>query len=210
MDTPKEFEDFWRTLIPTLSEGDYKAINDLYPDPSTNAKSPYVDTRNIDVGSQYKRLEAAYANYAYICPVRATAHHASSAQEDPVYVYHWALNQTVQRGANHGDNQAYEAYKKVSREFSPTQDKLSGTLHAYVTSFITQGGDPNEIGGRFEDREKWAPFAVGKPKTIMAFGEGNDEMAGGTGLGVIAQMKDDDWRAKECDWWWSKFEQLHQ
>ncbi|CAG8957883.1 hypothetical protein HYFRA_00000223 [Hymenoscyphus fraxineus] len=210
VDTPKEFEDFWRTLVPTLSEEEYKKINYLYPDPSTNAKSPYIETRNIDVGSQYKRLEAAYANYAYICPVRATAHHASLGQEEPIYVYHWALNKTVQGGANHGDNQLYEAYARGAREFSSTQEKMSGTLHAYWTSFITQGGDPNKLQGRFQDRAKWTPFKVGKPKIIMALGEGNDERAGGSGLGVIAQMKDDSWRAKECDFWWAKAEKLHQ
>lgn len=38
----------------------------------------------------------------------------------------------------------------------------------------------------------------------MVFGEGNDERAGGSGVGIAAQVVDDDWSRKECNFWWTK------
>jgi triacylglycerol lipase len=38
----------------------------------------------------------------------------------------------------------------------------------------------------------------------MVFGEGNDERAGGSGTGVAAQLVEDEWSRKECDFWWTK------
>jgi triacylglycerol lipase len=38
----------------------------------------------------------------------------------------------------------------------------------------------------------------------MILGNGNDERAGGTGLGTPAEMVDSSWIKKECDFWWKK------
>ncbi|KAK7460527.1 hypothetical protein VKT23_009247 [Stygiomarasmius scandens] len=203
--TPEEFRAFFKTLVPKLTDEDLDRIEELYLDPSTDPSSPYVDTRNltaIAVGPQFKRVERAYANYAYICPVRQTVNLASHTQAEPVYLYHWALNQTVRNGANHGDHMGYQTMNQDILDISETQREMAETLHAYWTSFITMG-DPNKLGGRRAGRVRWVRYDREDPK-VMVFGEGNDERAGGDGLGVIAKMQEDEWSREECEFWWGK------
>ncbi|KAF2194347.1 alpha/beta-hydrolase [Zopfia rhizophila CBS 207.26] len=209
IDTPEEFSEYFRTLMPGLTDKDIAELNELYPDPESVPTSPYVDTRPLPLGSQYKRAEAAYAHYAYVCPIRATARFASKGQKDPVYLYHWALNQTVEKGANHGDEMPYAAYELFARSFSPMQEKIAREVHAYWTSFITKG-NPNALGGRGAGRPEWVVFKRGKDEAKMIFGEGNDEKAGGSGVGTSAKMVDDSFPREECEWWWSKGLALHQ
>jgi acetylcholinesterase len=203
--TPEEFTDFWHILLPHYSREDLAAINSLYPDPSSVEDSRYKETRDmasIGVGPQFKRVEAAYAHYAYTCPVRQTADLASIGQQQPVFVYHWAVNKTVKGGANHGDNMYYETYPEDVTSISEATREISGVYHAYVTSFITSG-DPNTIQGRYKYRPKWENYVRGSEK-VMILGNGNDERAGGTGLGTPAEMVDSSWIKKECDFWWKK------
>lgn len=200
LSTSEEFTSFFTTLLPAFSASDIAKINALYPDPSLDEASPYKETRPIEVGAQYKRVEAAYAHYAYVCPVRQTAHLASPEQESPVFLYHWALNKTVKGGANHADQMEYETMSVL--DISPSQKEVAETFHAYVTSFITKG-DPNAVQGRQKDRDVWKAYDVKEPK-VMIFGEGNDERAGGDSLGVAAKLNDDVWAKEECDFWWEK------
>ncbi|KMQ45852.1 extracellular lipase [Trichophyton rubrum] len=201
--TSEEFTKFFKELIPALSESDLKELNKLYPDPAVNRKSPYYDTRPIDVGSQYKRGTAAYGQYAYICPIQQTAYHASASQSAPVFLYHWAVNTTVKGGASHADQSAYELYNPGIRKISKTQNLLAGYLHAYFTSFVTTG-DPNAIKGRYADRPRWAPFTPGEKSGTMVIGEGNDERAGGNSIGVVARMGNISYTKEECDFWWKR------
>jgi acetylcholinesterase len=203
MDTSAEFEQFFATLLPQLSQSDLKRLVDLYPDPATVPDSPYVDTRNLGVGSQYKRAEAAYGQYAYVCPVRQTAHLGSrDASNPPIYLYHWATNRTVLGGANHADQMGYETMDPNVRTISPTQEQIAGYFHAYLTSFIVSG-NPNKIPGRFSDRPKWEVFNAWNRNTML-FGKGNDERAGGGNTGVVAQLVGDDWAKEECEFWWDQ------
>jgi acetylcholinesterase len=211
LSTSEEFTDFFHTLLPHYSDDDLKAIDSLYPDPSVNETSAYKDTRDLaalGIGPQYKRVEAAYAHYAYVCPVRQTANFASSGQDPPVYVYHWALNKTVKGGANHGDNMYYEAFPDEITGISDTQREISGDYHAYVTSFITSG-DPNSIQGRFKNRPKWKRYER-KSERVMTFGRGNDERAGGMGKGVAAEVRGSEWIRRECEFWWKKSEDTEE
>ncbi|KAK2865318.1 hypothetical protein FQN49_003691 [Arthroderma sp. PD_2] len=203
MDSSEEFTKFFNELIPAMSDSDIDTINELYPDPETDDESPYIDTRPIDVGSQYKRATAAYGQYAYICPIQQTAYHASAGQRAPVFLYHWALNKTVQGGAGHGDQTEYEIYSPYVRHISKTQEQIAGFLHAYITSFITTG-DPNGIKGRYANRPKWIPFHAGPQDRVMVIGEGNDERAGGHGIGISAQLGDTKYTKEECDFWWKR------
>jgi acetylcholinesterase len=206
MSKPEEFGQFFRTLVPLLSDDDIQTIEDMYPDPSTNPDSPYIDTRNltaIQVGPQYKRVEAAYAQYAYICPVRQTAHIASDNEATPVYLYHWALNQTVKGGANHGDHIGYQTMNDDVLEYSDAQREVAWTLHAYWTSFITTG-NPNTLKGRASDRPMWSEYQKDGLGEVMVFGRGNDERAGGGGVGVAAKMEPDEWSREECNFWWTR------
>ncbi|OHF03144.1 carboxylesterase [Colletotrichum orchidophilum] len=207
--TPEDFEKFFRTLLPQLSDKDAAELKDLYSDPSENPDSQYVETRPLDIGPQYKRAEAAYGHYAYTCPVRQTAIWGSRSSNDPpVYLYHWALNKTALYGANHGDQMRYQTYNAEVRSISPKQDEIAGFMHAYATSFIVHG-DPNTIKGKFKDRPEWLPFSGRKGENVgntMIIGQGNDERAGGSGLGTSAQFKDYKWAEKECNFWWKQTE----
>ncbi|KAH6897138.1 Alpha/Beta hydrolase protein [Thelonectria olida] len=203
-DKPEDFIGFFKTLLPHLTAEEAAELEALYPDPATDPSSPYLETRSIPgIGSQYRRLEAAYGQYAYTCPVRQTAIWATShsAEDRGVYLYHWALNKTAIFGANHGDQMRYQTYNKEVREISPAQDEVAGKLHAYCTSFITRGGDPNALRGKFSGRPEWKSWKGGEGLTML-FGEGNDERAGGTSAGVAAQLVDYRWGREQCDFWW--------
>jgi triacylglycerol lipase len=205
LESSQGFTDFWHTLLPHYSKEDLATINALYPDPAIEASSPYTETRDMEalgIGPQFKRVEASYAHYAYVCPVRQTADLASSGQESPVWVYHWALNKTVKGGANHGDNMYYESFQDEVTTISEAQREVSGVYHAYVTSFIT-GGDPNLIKGTFGGRPKWEPYGR-EGERVITFGKGNDERAGGNGKGVVAQMVGSEWIEQQCNFWWKK------
>ncbi|KAI1065218.1 hypothetical protein LB507_001167 [Fusarium sp. FIESC RH6] len=201
-DKPEEFTGFFKSLLPHLTKSEVEELERLYPDPSTHPDSPHVDTRGIPgVGSQYKRLETAYGHYAYTCPVRQTviwATYHDNAQ--PAYLYHWALNKTALFGANHGDQMRYQTFNREVREISPAQREVSGDFHAYCTSFITRS-DPNSIKGQFKNRPEWTSFENGKGKTML-LGRGNDERAGGTGVGKAAELVDFTWGDEQCGFWW--------
>ncbi|WEW58667.1 hypothetical protein PRK78_004135 [Emydomyces testavorans] len=199
----EDFTAFFHNLIPAMPASDLDLLNRLYPDPLKDPNSPYADHRPIRVGPQYKRATAAYGQFGYICPVRQTAQFASAGQTPPVYLYHWALNKTVQGGASHGDQGEYEVYSGGVRKISAAQEQIAGFLHAYFTSFITKG-DPNAIKGKYASRPAWGPFQAKSAKSVMLFGEGNDERAGGGHVGVAAQMVDNTFAEKECEFWSSR------
>ncbi|OGE52375.1 hypothetical protein PENARI_c010G08550 [Penicillium arizonense] len=201
MSKGSQFRQFWENLLPELSSSDLDTIEKLYPDPSVDSSSPYLETRDGEgLGAQYKRIEAAYGHYAYVAPVRQTAEFASS-QGAPVYLYHWALPRTLVGRANHGDNMYYETYNTSITGISKSQRELSGTLHAYLTSFITKG-DPNAVRGRYGERPEWKPFKPEDNK-VMIFGEGNEELIGGD-TAPPAKCVADDWARDETKFWWSK------
>ena len=201
MSESSEFRDFWHNLLPELAKEELDMIEKLYPDPSTDHASPYVESRkDQNLGSQYKRIEAAYGHYAYVAPVRQTAELASS-QGVPVYLYHWALPRTVMGRANHGDNMYYETYSPAITSISESQKELSGTLHAYFTSFITKG-DPNTLCGRHPQRPQWKPYRA-QQRDVMVFGENNEELIGGA-VAPAAKFVRDNWARPETDFWWSK------
>ncbi|KAK6393624.1 hypothetical protein LTR65_002496 [Meristemomyces frigidus] len=200
MDSSAEFTDFWKTLLPQLTEADVATINDLYLDPELHRDSIYKEDRlEHGVGRMYKRIEAAYAQYAYVAPVRQTAHFAGA--EVPVYLYHWALTKSVVNGAAHAENMLYEVRDAGICARSPAQGELSRLLHSYVTSFICTG-DPN--GKESGCGVIWEQHRGDRPKK-MIFGRDNKELIGG-GVGEPAEVIDDVWTKEESEFWWEKVE----
>ncbi|KAM5344455.1 hypothetical protein ACJ41O_012991 [Fusarium nematophilum] len=202
MSESSQFRHFWEELLPLLSKEDIDTIDKIYPDPSVS--EDYKETRE-GMGAQYKRIEEAYAHYAYVAPVRQTAELASPSA--PVYLYHWALVTSVNNGAQHGDNMRYEACDPAVLAISPAQKELAGTMNAYATSFITRG-DPNAAGGNYASRPKWEPYDGKNPKALQ-FGAGNEELIGG-GVGTAAACVSDEWGRKQCEFWWSKVDVSQQ
>ena len=205
----EDFTKYFETLLPQLTEGDLAKLNELYPDPDEDSSSPYRDTRDLEalgITSQFKRVEAAYGQYAYVCPVRQTAHLGAAAQSEPIYLYHWALNKTVLGGANHADQMPFEAMSPSIRDISESLDRISETFHSYLTSFVLTG-DPNKVPGLVPDRPRWEAFgAQDKFGDTMIFGSGNDEAAGGEGEGIVADFVENQWAKEECAFWWEKSE----
>lgn len=207
MSTPSEFLAFWKTLLPQLSSDDIEAINSLYPDPTSDPTSPYKETRlDLGVGPMYKRIEASYADYAYVAPVRQTAFFASP--HAPVYLYHWAMRRDVIDGARHADNMFYEVRDPAVCSQLASQDELSGILHAYVTSFICTGR-PNAVKGPFGNRPEWEAYKRGEGR-VMMFGKGNTELIGGSEVGELAGMVPDEYAVRESEFWWGKVELSQQ
>ncbi|EUC33586.1 hypothetical protein COCCADRAFT_36614 [Bipolaris zeicola 26-R-13] len=207
MSTPSEFLAFWKTLLPQLSSDDIEAINSLYPDPTSDPTSPYKETRlDLGVGPMYKRIEASYADYAYVAPVRQTAFFASP--HAPVYLYHWAMRRDVIDGARHADNMFYEVRDPAVCSQLASQDELSGILHAYVTSFICTGR-PNAVKGPFGNRPEWEAYKRGEGR-VMMFGKGNTELIGGSEVGELAGMVPDEYAVRESGFWWGKVELSQQ
>ncbi|KAH8895205.1 acetylcholinesterase precursor [Thozetella sp. PMI_491] len=202
MFTSEEFTDFWRNLLPRLTEQDLETINSLYPDPTKTTNMRYYEDRlDQGVGKMYKRIEAAYAHYAYTAPVRQTAHFSSGVV--PVYLYHWALERDAVNGARHGDNMFYEMRHVEYRGKSASLEELSGINHAYITSFICTGS-PDGVPGRYGSRPSWPQYDNANPK-VMVFGQANKELVGGQ-VGPPAELLDDEWAKEESDFWWSKVE----
>ncbi|ORY66104.1 acetylcholinesterase precursor [Pseudomassariella vexata] len=202
MSTSDEFIDFWRTLLPQLTDEDVEKINTLYPDPFVYPDSIYKEDRlQYGVGEMFKRIEAAYAHYAYVSPVRQTAHFAN--RHVPVYLYHWALRSSIVDGAQHGSNMKYEFQDPDTCAKSKAQDEISKSLHAYVTSFICSG-DPNKVKGGDEARPEWVKHEGDKPRLII-FGRENKELVGGE-VGKAAEISEDVWASEESNFWWDKVE----
>lgn len=201
MSKSEEFVDFFRNLLPLLSEEDLTTIDKLYPDPATLPTSPYVEDRD-GVGPQYKRIEAAYGHYAYVAPVRQTAEFASESV--PVYVYQWAAISTVLNGAQHADNMRYEVCDPKVMAISKNQAELAKTLNTYVTNFIAKG-DPNN---GVSEKPEWGTYSKEAPKA-MVFGLDNEELIGG-GLGKAATFTEDSWGREESKFWWSKVDLSQQ
>ena len=210
MSRSEEFRGFFAELLPQLTEKDLNQLEELYTDPVNDQSSPYLEHRDPShgLGPQYKRVEAAYGQYAYVSPVRQSAKLGSANPEQPpIYLYHWAVKSSVVGGANHGDQMWYECMNEKIREASPSQDEIARLFHDYICSFITSGS-PNKAEGNSGDRPQWLPFNQSdEGGKTMIFGEGNDERAGGTETGMPAHLVRDEWASEETAFWWEKSEQ---
>lgn len=194
----EQFTRFFAELLPLLSLEDLETINKLYPDPLEYTDSPYSEQLE-GTGAQYRRLEVAYGQYAYVAPVRQTAELASASMDKPVYLYQWALESTKLDGARHGENMYYEACEPSKTTLSESQKHLALDVNARIASFLVSG-DPNTHYTR--DGPKWERYDAREPKA-MVFGLENRELVGGK-PGPPSTMMNDDWARKESEFWWSK------
>ena len=207
--TSEEFSDFFRTLLPALTEDDLKELDVAYVDPAVNASSKFVEDRTglgLGIEPQYRRVEQAYGHFAYLAPVKQQLHHSIDGGAR-AYLYHFAVNGSVKGGADHGNHVAYPTYNDDVRGASKTIAEIAGSMHAYWTSFIVTG-DPNAVkGSKFKDRPEWPVYERQAAKMVI-FGNGNDERAGGKNKGTAVKVVDDTWMEEECAYWWARTEKF--
>ncbi|SMY23587.1 unnamed protein product [Zymoseptoria tritici ST99CH_1A5] len=187
MGTSQQFRSFFKELLPQLSDQQLDRLEDLYPDPEQYPEhADKRDLRALDIGAQYARIEKAYGHYAYVAPVRQTAH----LHKAETWLYHWALKGDVVLGANHADQMWYEMMAPARRNVSHTHEAIANAFHGAVTRFIVHG-DPGV---------DWRPF--GAERETMVFGRRNDEAIGGKEKGEVKVLEKDTWGVEECKFWW--------
>ncbi|ROW03767.1 hypothetical protein VMCG_05495 [Cytospora schulzeri] len=137
-------------LVPGLNTSDLQQLSTIYPDPAVYPSSPYARVPP-GFGRQWARYEAAYAHYAYICPVLQTGHfYSSSSGSDgdgdtpPVWIYHFAALARPDLGgkANHVDEAAVVAHDMAAIGAFPGLVRTADAMHGAWTRFIATG-DPN-------------------------------------------------------------------
>ena len=89
LQTNEDFKGFFRNLLPLLPESALEEIVALYPDPTSDASSPF--SANSSLGAQWNRTAAAYGDYAYISTVRGNALGVAGQMDGkaPVWKYHF-------------------------------------------------------------------------------------------------------------------------
>jgi carboxylesterase type B len=217
VDESKDFDDFFKTLIPNLTDDDIKELNTLYPDPlkpdplkpDESLESKYTEDRP-GLGKQYKRLARAYGDFAYIAPVRHTAHFASAMDlpdDAAVWMYQFDVNGSVVNGAAHGDQGMYIVNSPDVRNLQwSRQGAIAEQMHSYWTSFVISG-DVNEVKkGKCKNRSTWARYGKRGSSAKMVFGEHNNQRAGGESEGALTENRPDLWGDAEGDFWWARTE----
>ncbi|KAK1832660.1 Alpha/Beta hydrolase protein [Podospora conica] len=207
--TNTDFRAFFSTLIPGLLPADLDALDALYPDPVTDPhpdQNPYTKVPP-GKGRQWARLDAAYAHYAYICPVLQTAHFLSTdntteAAKAPVYVYRYAA-QGAWHAANHGDEAPVVAHDMalLAGEGLVGLTRVADAMHgAWARFVVSKSGDPNQTNNSTGKAVDWPAYVSPFPRDQgneawagavrrgeapdaakgrkMVFGRGNDERAG--------------------------------
>ncbi|KIH95246.1 hypothetical protein SPBR_03916 [Sporothrix brasiliensis 5110] len=228
-DTDADFRTFFADLVPGLTSDDLDELARVYPDPVTHPEtSPYVMPEPYPpgvTGRQWARLEAAYAHYAYICPVLQTAHYLSTNPANSnVYLYEYAARALHWNTANHGDNQSCVAHSMAVLRGHPGLLAVADAMHgAWVRFAASPVGNPNgdgEQGAAGAAAVPWAPFvspfsrASGDGKgLLMVFGQGNDERVppeqrtGGPEAkpGTAAALRSlSDYELAQCRFWWDR------
>ena len=165
---------FFKTLLPSFDDADLSELQRLYPlesapgeEPADGRKRRYAypppGARADDggkIGEEWPRIEAAYARYAYICPVMLMGHWwgktwrrrggrmvdiSGSGDVAPVYLYRFAALNAPLRTSNHGDEAAFVT-RDPSVENVPGLRGIAVVMNEYWTRFISgERGDPNEV-----------------------------------------------------------------
>ncbi|KAG9121455.1 hypothetical protein FRC07_002583 [Ceratobasidium sp. 392] len=105
LNTTAQFNTFFKTLAPRISDAQLATVDNLYPAPEI-AGSPYA---NSLLSPQFSRVAAAYGDFAYIAQVQASAIYATT-KNVPVWKYHFAhLSPGAQdyQGVSHGSELSF-------------------------------------------------------------------------------------------------------
>ncbi|KAJ9141959.1 Alpha/beta-hydrolase [Pleurostoma richardsiae] len=228
--TNDQFLSFFTGMIPSLTASDLQALQSLYPDPvASSSRSPYRDVPK-GFGAQWARLDAAYAHYAYSCPVLQSAHFASQRGQ-PVYVYRFAARAGQWATANHADETPLVTHDMDELKGRPGLTAVADAMHAAWVRFAVTG-DPNPAKkkGLAKGMVQWprfeSPFrgdVSGEPTlrekegsgsalgSVLVFGDGNDERATGRdgkrSRGKVAKVQSlSEEELRQCRFWWERVE----
>ncbi|TPX07858.1 uncharacterized protein E0L32_010433 [Thyridium curvatum] len=214
--TDADFRSFFRTLIPSLSDADAAALSALYPDPATaGPSSPYAAVP-AGTGRQWARLDAAYAHYAYVCPVLQTADFLANATGGAgVRVYHYAARATAWDTANHGDHQPVVAHDMARIGGYPGVVKIADAMLAAWARFVAlppAAAAAAVDGDKDDDDALWPTTDVtgGRSRKVAVFGRGNDERVPGSKHAsrgtprVVEDLPQD--LLDKCRFWWDRVE----
>ncbi|SPO03923.1 related to cholinesterase [Cephalotrichum gorgonifer] len=191
------FRSFFQVLIPGLSATDMDVLEGLYP------LSEYADPPPEGMGAHWRRLEAAYAHYAYIAPVLQTA--AFLAPHAPVYVYEFAVPGGPLRTANHTDQTPYvtRSLEGAGMGHHEGLGAVSRAMHGFFSEFLA-GEEALEGWPRFISPDEGGGDGLEAAK-IMVFGRGNTELVGGEERGVAYEVRTLGAREMErIRFWWEK------
>ncbi|KAI8949516.1 alpha/beta-hydrolase [Xylaria longipes] len=218
---PTAVNNLMKSIIPALNNTDLNNLNTLYPSPSTTkGKALYANAGESNrFGTEFWRLDDAYAHYAYICPVLQTAHFASTAEDaGPVYVYHFAARSASYGAADHADETPVVTHDVATIGSYPgllaVADAMTGAWSRFAVT-----GDPNlSISGAkaaFTWPRYYSPLDSNDADSddedagrVALFGDGNDERIGAAGshnAGTPAKDVALTERTKtQCHYWWPR------
>ncbi|KAL2876446.1 hypothetical protein SGCOL_008252 [Colletotrichum sp. CLE4] len=136
-------------LYPGLNESDREIFSRLYPDPQTDAASPFADSRGQS--AQFTRLTAVYGDTSYISASQEIATRLSAA-DIPVWKLHWNTNNSVASylGISHGSDVPY-AWAEPD-----TQYPQAGTILSRFYANFVVNGDPNKF--KAADAAHWKEY----------------------------------------------------
>ncbi|KAK7429591.1 hypothetical protein QQZ08_003971 [Neonectria magnoliae] len=168
-----DFRAFFTTLIPSLTPADFATLEALYPASQT---------------TRFRRLAAAYGDFAYIAPVLHTAHVLSRAGAR-VYVYEYAEASAPYDAAMHGAQGP-----AMERDASVRAD-LAAAVHGRMTQFVSS--PEGDMG------DSWPAFVSpgGGEGRILVFGA-----AGGDGIVPVQERVLSEEEMRRMRFWWERME----
>lgn len=187
--TNSDFLSFMKTLITGLSPTDLSDLENLYPDPATDANSQYAHSPN---STQYNRISAALTDYMYVCAGQETALRMSSTTNAaPVYNLLFAVNNTFPawKGIPHTADTKY-TWAEPSGAGGVQYPDVGVLLQGYFADFVV-GGSPNvgregvPVWPAYQDA--WREGRPGMQLRMEAFGN--------------TRVEGDGVRRRECEWW---------
>ncbi|KAI0518204.1 carboxylesterase 3 [Xylaria bambusicola] len=219
---PTAVRSLMSSIIPGLQDEDLQTLDELYPSLSTSrGKQLYANAQeSTKFGTEFWRLDDAYAHYAYICPVLQTATLASTAQSAaPVYVYHYAPRTSSFGAADHGEEAATVAHDMSRIGSFPGMVAVADAMTGAWTRFAATG-DPSQSYSGAKANFTWpqyrSPFNSSNSDDddddttglLAIFGSGNDEQMRSAGtqnpgtpvksIALTAREK------TECKFWWPR------
>lgn len=206
VDTNEQFLQKFTTMIPGLSDADLAALMKVYPDPVTQPEQNKYGDVPPGFGRQWARYEAAYAHYAYICPVLQTGHFCSNNSNSngdkreaaaaaalpsptpPIWIYNFAALSRPDFGgkANHVDEAVVVSHDMGAIGQFPGLVATSDAMHGAFVRFIVTG-NPNPISDSNSTSEWWPRFTSplkGDDK-VLSPGQFKRGVEGGQGQGVV-------------------------